>query len=74
MQPLNKYMKKYNVECSEDVTFFYTVEVEAENEQEARDIVYNDFWDLKYYENDSRTDGIEIDNINEIIDEKDDDL
>ena len=67
-------MKKYNVECSEDVTFFYTVEVEAENEQEARDIVYNDFWDLKYYENDSRTDGIEIDNINEIIDEKDDDL
>ena len=67
-------MKKYNVECSEDVTFFYTVEVEAENEQEATDIVYNDFWDLKYYENDSRTDGIEIDNINEIIDEKDDDL
>ena len=67
-------MKKYNVECSEDVTFFYTVEVEAENEQEAKDIVYNDFWDLKYYENDSRTDGIEIDNINEIIDEKDDDL
>ena len=62
-------MKKYNVECSEDVTFFYTVEVEAENEQEAKDIVYNDFWDLKYYENDSRTDGIEIDNINEIIDE-----
>ena len=67
-------MKKYNVECSEDVTFFYTVEVEAENEQEAKDIVYNDFWDLQYYENDSRTDGIEIDNINEIIDEKDDDL
>ena len=67
-------MKKYNVECSEDVTFFYTVEVEAENEQEARDIVYNDFWDLKYYENDSRSCGIEIDNINEIIDEKDDDL
>ena len=67
-------MKKYNVECSEDVTFFYTVEVEAENEQEARGIVYNDFWDLKYYENDSRTDGIEIDTINEIIDEKDDDL
>ena len=65
-------MKKYNVECSEDVTFFYIVEVEAENEQEAIDIVYNDFWDLKYYENDSRTDGIEIDNINEIIDEKDD--
>lgn len=67
-------MKKYNVECSEDVTFFYTAEVEAESEQEARDIVYNDFWDLKYYENDSRTNGIEIDNINEIIDEKDDDL
>ena len=67
-------MKKYNVECSEDVTFFYTVEVEAENEQEAMDIVYNDFWDLKYYENDSRSGGIEIDNINEIIDEKDDDL
>ena len=67
-------MKKYNVECSEDVTFFYTVEVEAENEQEARDIVYNDFWDLKYYENDSRSSGVEIDTINEIIDEKDDDL
>ena len=67
-------MKKYNVECSENVTFFYNVEVEAENEQEARDIVYNDFWDLKYYENDSRTDGIEIDTINEIIDEKDDNL
>ena len=67
-------MKKYNVECLENVTFFYTVEVEAENEQEARDIVYNDFWDLEYYENDSRTDGIEIDTINEIIDEKDDDL
>lgn len=67
-------MKKYNVECSEDVTFFYTVEVEAENEQEATDIVYNDFWDLKYYENDSRSGGIEIDNIDEIIDEKDDDL
>ena len=67
-------MKKYNVECSENVTFFYTVEVEAENEQEAKDIVYNDFWDLKYYENNSRTDGIEIDNINEIIDEKDDNL
>lgn len=65
-------MKKYNVECLENVTFFYTVEVEAENEQEAKDIVYNDFWDLKYYENDSRTDGIEINNINEIIDEKDD--
>ena len=62
-------MKKYNVECLENVTFFYTVEVEAENEQEAKDIVYNDFWDLQYYENDSRTDGIEIDNINEIIDE-----
>ena len=44
----------------------------GENEQEAKDIVYNDFWDLQYYENDSRTDGIEIDNINEIIDEKDD--
>ena len=67
-------MKKYNIECSEDVTFFYTVEVEAENEQEATDIVYNDFWDLKYYENDSRSGGIEIDNIDEIIDEKDDDL
>ena len=62
-------MKKYNVECSEDVTFFYTVEVEAENEQEAMDIVYNDFWDLKYYENDSRSGGVEIDNIDEIIDE-----
>ena len=67
-------MKKYNVECLENVTFFYNVEVEAENEQEAKDIVYNDFWDLKYYENNSRTDGIEIDNINEIIDEKDDNL
>ena len=67
-------MKKYNVECSEDVTLFYTVEVEAENEQEAIDIVYNDFWDLKYYENDSRSSGVEIDTINEIIDEKDDDL
>lgn len=67
-------MKKYNVECSEDVTFFYIVEVEAENEQEAMDIVYNDFWDLKYCENDSRSSGVEIDSINEIINEKDDDL
>lgn len=65
-------MKKYNVECSENVTFFYTVEVEAENEQEARDIVYNDFWELNYYDNDSKSDGIEINNIDEIIDEKDD--
>ena len=65
-------MKKYNVECSENVTFFYTVEIEAENEQEAKDIVYNDFWELKYYENDSKSDGIEINNIDEIIDEKDD--
>ena len=65
-------MKKYNVECSENVTFFYTVEVEAENEQEARDIVYDDFWELNYYDNDSKSDGIEINNIDEIIDEKDD--
>ena len=65
-------MKKYNVECSENVTFFYTVEIEAENEQEAKDIVYNDFWELKYYENDSKSEGIEINNIDEIIDEKDD--
>ena len=36
------------------------------------DIVYNDFWELNYYENDSRTDGIEINTINEVIDEKDD--
>ena len=64
-------MKKYNVECSENVTFFYTVEVEAENEQEARDIVYDDFWELNYYDNDSKSDGIEINNIDEIIDEKD---
>ena len=65
-------MKKYNVECSENVTFFYTVEVEAEDKQEAMDIVYNDFWELKYYENDSKSDGIEIDTINEVIDEKGD--
>lgn len=65
-------MKKYNVECSENVTFFYTVEVEAENEQEAKDIVYNDFWELNYYDNDSKSDGIEINNIDEIVDEKDD--
>ena len=64
-------MKKYNVECSENVTFFYTVEIEAENEQEAMDIAYNELWDLKYYENDS-SDGLQIDNIEEIIDEKDD--
>ena len=65
-------MKKYNVECSENVTFFYTVEIEAENEQEARDIVYDDFWELNYYDNDAKSDGIEINNIDEIIDEKDD--
>ena len=62
-------MKKFNVECYEVVTISYNVEVEAENEDDARDKVYNNFWDLDYQENDYETEGITINTITEITDE-----
>ena len=61
-------MKKFNVECYELGTISYNVEVEAENEDDARDKVHNNFWNLKYRENDYESDGITIGNITEITD------
>lgn len=62
-------MKKFNVEVCELGTIVYNVEVEAENEDEARDKVYNNFWDLNYIEDDYESDGITVSNITEITDE-----
>lgn len=61
-------MKKFNVEICELGTIVYNVEVEAENEDDARDKVYDNFWNLDYQENDYETDGITISNITEITD------
>lgn len=66
-------MKEFNVECYEVVTITYNVEVEAENEDEARDKVYNNFWDLNYQENDYETEGITINTITEITNYHEDD-
>ena len=62
-------MKKFNVEVCEIVTITYNVEVEAENEDDACDKVYDNFWDLDYQENDYETEGITINTITEITDE-----
>jgi hypothetical protein len=61
-------MKKFNVEVCELGTITYNVEVEAENEDDARDKVYDNFWDLNYIEDDYESDGITISNITEITD------
>lgn len=62
-------MKKFNVEVCELGTIVYNVEVEAENEDDARDKVYNNFWNLDYQENDYKNNEIIISNITEITDE-----
>lgn len=62
-------MKKFNVEICELGTIVYNVEVEAENEDDARDKVYNNFWNLDYQENDYKNNEIIISNITEITDE-----
>jgi DNA-dependent RNA polymerase auxiliary subunit epsilon len=61
-------MKKFNVEVCELGTITYNVEVEAENEDDARDKVYDNFWDLNYIEDDYESDGITVSNITEITD------
>lgn len=62
-------MKKFNVEVCELGTITYNVEVEAENEDDARDKVYDNFWNLDYQENDYKNNEIIISNITEITDE-----
>lgn len=62
-------MKKFNVEVCELGTIVYNVEVEAENEDDARDKVYDNFWNLDYQENDYKNNEIIISNITEITDE-----
>ena len=62
-------MKKFNVEVCELGTIVYNVEVEAENEDDAHDKVYDNFWDLDYQENDYKNNEIIISNITEITDE-----
>ena len=62
-------MKKFNVEVCELGTIVYNVEVEAENEDKARDKVHNNFWNLDYQENDYKNNEIIIRNITEITDE-----
>lgn len=62
-------MKKFNVEVCELGTIVYNVEIEAENEDDARDKVYNNFWNLDYQENDYKNNEIIISNITEITDE-----
>ena len=62
-------MKKFNVEVCELGTIVYNVEVEAENEDDAYDKVYDNFWNLDYQENDYKNNEIIIRNITEITDE-----
>ena len=66
-------MKKFNVEVCELGTITYNVEVEAENEDDACDKVYDNFWDLNYIEDDYESDGITISNITEITNYHEDD-
>ena len=61
-------MKKFNVEVCELGTIVYNVEVEAENEDDAHDKVYDNFWNLDYQENDYKNNEIRISNITEITD------
>ena len=61
-------MKKFNVEVCELGTIVYNVEVEAENEDDAHDKVYDNFWNLDYQENDYKNNEFIISNITEITD------
>lgn len=61
-------MKKFNVEVCELGTIVYNVEVEAENEDDAYDKVYDNFWNLDYQENDYKNNEFIISNITEITD------
>lgn len=63
-----KKMKKFNVEVCELGTIVYNVEVEAENEDDAYDKVYDNFWNLDYQENDYKNNEFIISNITEITD------
>ena len=59
-------MKTFNIEFSETITTIYSAEVNAENEEEARDIIYNGFWELDYNEEDSISEGITIITVEDI--------
>lgn len=59
-------MKTFNIEFSETITTIYNAEVNAENEEEARDIIYNEYWDLDYNEEDSISDGVTIITVEDI--------
>ena len=61
-------MKKFNVEVCELGTIVYNVEVKAENEDDAYDKVYDNFWNLDYQENDYKNNEFIISNITEITD------
>ena len=61
-------MKKFNVEVCELGTIVYNVEVEAENEDDAHDKVYDNFWNLDYQENNYKNNEFIISNITEITD------
>ena len=63
-----KKMKKFNVEVCELGTIVYNVEVKAENEDDAYDKVYDNFWNLDYQENDYKNNEFIINNITEITD------
>lgn len=59
-------MKTFNIEFSETITTICSAEVNAENEEEARDIIYNEYWELDYNEEDSISEGITIINVEDI--------
>lgn len=59
-------MKTFNIEFSETITRIYSAEVNAENEEEARDIIYNGFWELDYNEEDSISEDITIITVEDI--------
>lgn len=59
-------MKTFNIEFSETITTIYSAEVNAENEEEARNIIYNGFWELDYNEEDSISEDITIITVEDI--------
>lgn len=59
-------MKTFNIEFSETITRIYSAEVNAENEEEARNIIYNGFWELDYNEEDSISEDITIITVEDI--------
>ncbi len=59
-------MKKYLVQAYETITTFYDVIIEAENEEEARELAQEEFFNYDAQEIDCRSDYFEIQTIKEI--------